>query len=399
MRISWFVLALIALVATLSVTELVRVCALRLRAVDQPGGRRAHRVPTARLGGLGIFWGFAVALVFATYGPWGGSLTGGGTGLVGMLAGGGLLLVVGLFDDVRGLAATLKLALQIAAAGCLYAFGWRVETLGVPGLGHVDVGAWSLALTVAWVVFVTNALNLIDGLDGLAAGLALVAAVAASWMLAASGAPSFLVAAALVGALAGFLWFNLSPALIFMGDTGSLFVGFVLSAITLRAAQLASTDAFPVVPALLLAVPMLDTLDAIRRRTIDAVAATGTLGAFLRDVRRRVFAPDGQHVHHRIVRSGLTPRRAVAVLWAVAAGFALAAGAMLAAPWLGLAMAAGLVAAAWRGLGRLDARLARPAEVPPRTLMLPAESVAQLLALPPTLELEPEVREPERQAA
>lgn len=366
-RFSWFVLALIALVATLSVIEMVRVCAVRLRAVDQPGGRRSHHAPTARLGGLGIFWGFSVALAFATYGHslWSQPLTAGGMGLIGMLAGCGVLVIVGLLDDVYGLAATLKLGLQITAALCLYGFGWRIESLGLPGVGHVAVGALSLPLTVAWVVFVTNALNLIDGLDGLAGGLALVAAVAVSWMLASSGAPSFLVAAALAGSLAGFLWFNLNPALIFMGDTGSLFVGFVLSAITMRAAQLASADAFPVVPVLLLAVPLLDTFDAIRRRTSAAWAAADTAFEFARNVRSRLFSPDGMHVHHRLVRSGLSARRAVALLWFVAAGFALAACAVVRAPNLGLALAVVLLVILARQLRGVEARLTRPMMVSP----------------------------------
>lgn len=382
-RFSWLVLALIALVATLSVTEMVRVCAVRLRAIDEPGGRRGHRVPTARLGGLGIFWGFAVALLFATYGPtlWTMSLSAAGMGLIGLLAGSGVLLIVGLMDDVYGIAATIKLTLQISAACCLYAFGWRVESLGIPGVGHVDVGALSLPLTIGWVVFVTNALNLIDGLDGLAGGLALVTAVAASWMLAPSGAPSFLVAAALAGSLAGFLWFNLNPALIFMGDTGSLFVGFVLSAITMRAAQLASADAFPLVPVLLLAVPLLDTLDAIRRRTIAAAASAASPLEFLRQVRARVFAPDGMHLHHRLVKSGLTARRTVALMWAVAGSFALAACVVLHAPWIGMAFAAVIAFAVTRNLGAMEARLVRAPAVP-RVLTLPSELEEAELAEP-----------------
>jgi UDP-GlcNAc:undecaprenyl-phosphate/decaprenyl-phosphate GlcNAc-1-phosphate transferase len=385
-RFSWFVLALIALVATLSVIEMVRVCAVRLQAVDIPGGRRSHRSPTARLGGLGIFWGFAVALALATYGPelWGLPVSASGMGLVGMLIGAGALVCVGLADDVYGLAATLKLCVQIVAALCLYGFGWRVESLGIPGVGHVSVGAFSLPLTVAWVVFVTNALNLIDGLDGLAGGLALVAALAASWMLAATGSASFLVAAALAGALAGFLWFNLYPALIFMGDTGSLFVGFVLSAITLRASQLASLEAFPLVPVLLLAVPLLDTLDAIARRTLAAAAHAATPVAFLRDVRARVFAPDGMHVHHRLVKSGLTARRAVATLWLVAAGFAAAACLVVRAPLAGLGLAAVLAVFVVRRFAALDARLALGSRAQVLPVFVPmAESRELELAMAP----------------
>jgi len=366
-RSSWLVLALIACVATLSIVEAVRVTALRLRAVDLPGGRRAHRVPTARLGGLGIFWGFALALAAATYGhaPWRLPIHAGTLGLIGILAGSGLMLIVGLLDDVYGLRAGAKLALQTAAAACLWQLGVRVESVGVPGVGSWEAGALSLPLTLGWVVLVTNALNLIDGLDGLAAGLGLVAALGASWLLADSGAPSFPAAAALAGALAGFLWFNLNPALIFMGDTGSLFTGFALAALTLRAGQAASPAAFPLVPALLLAVPLVDALDAIARRTLAAARAARAPAAFPRELRARLFKPDRSHVHHRLVRRGLTTRRAVAVLWAAGTAFAVAAVVTARAPWPGLVLALALAvpaAACLRALepGAVRAGLASP---------------------------------------
>src|SRR5439155_14866426 len=139
----------------------------------------------------------------------------------------------------------------------------------------------------------TDAVNLIDGLDGLAGGVALAATLACAWLLAGTHVPSFLVSAALAGALAGFLWFNVHPALIFMGDTGSLFVGFVLSALTLRTAQLAVPGGFPVLPALLLAVPLLDTADAIHRRAAVALAEHHTPLRMLGALKSRLFAPDG----------------------------------------------------------------------------------------------------------
>lgn len=378
-RFVWLVLALIAFVSTLSVTEAVRVAALHLRAVDHPGGRRLHRSPTARLGGLGIFWGFGVALAAATYGEgvWHLPIHPQGMGLVGLLAGCGVLLITGLLDDVRGMRATAKLALQVGAALCLYHFGWRVERLGIPGIGSWEVGPLSLALTVGWVVCVTNALNLIDGLDGLAGGLALVATLAASWLLAGSGTSSFLATGALAGALAGFLWFNLNPALIFMGDTGSLFVGFVLAALTMRAGQLVSAEAFPLVPVLLLAVPLADTTDAIRRRTLAAAATARSPLHFLREAKRRILAPDGMHVHHRLLRRGFSTRRAVALLWGTGASFAVAAALVLRAPVPGLALTAALAALAWAGLAALEPRaatapLAPPAVQGPRVLALSA---------------------------
>src|SRR5262249_20302209 len=159
------------------------------------------------------------------------------------------------------LPATVKLVAQIAAATLVYAFGWRVHAIGLPGVGEIGVGPLALPLTLGWVVLATNAVNLIDGLDGLAGGLALVTTLSCALLMAGTGAPSFLASAALTGALLGFLWFNVHPAQIFMGDTGSLFVGFVLSTLTLRTAQHLGPGAFPMVPVLLLAVPLLDTGD------------------------------------------------------------------------------------------------------------------------------------------
>ncbi len=350
MPFAWIVFALVALIATLSVTEMVRVFAHRLRAVDSPGGRRVHRRPTARLGGLGIYWGFYVAMALATYGhpSWSDPFHGEDVGMIGMMLGSGLLLLVGVADDVYGLRATAKLVCQFVAALLLYRFGWRVESLGVPGVGVWRVGLLSLPLTVMWVVFVTNAINLIDGLDGLACGVALVATLAACALLAPEGGLLLLAAAALAGALLGFLWFNLNPALIFMGDAGSLFVGFVLSAMTLRAGQLSSPEAFPLVPSLLLMVPLYDTCDAIRRRTLAAAHQSSSMLQFVREVRTRVFEPDGMHVHHRLIQAGFSTRRAVAMLWGAAATFAVAGCILSRVPWVGLAMLIVSSVATWR---------------------------------------------------
>jgi UDP-GlcNAc:undecaprenyl-phosphate GlcNAc-1-phosphate transferase len=357
---AWIVFGLVALIATLSVTELVRVLAHRMRAVDSPGGRRVHRRPTARLGGLGIYWGFYFALSIAGFLPRLDVTA--DQGLIGVLIGSSLLLVVGMLDDIRGVPALSKLAFQMLAAVVLYQWGWRVEHLGLPGLGSWTVGVLSLPLTVVWVVAVTNAFNLIDGLDGLAAGIALVAAVAIC-ALAAPGHPIVtLLAAALIGALAGFMWFNLSPALIFMGDAGSLFVGFVVAALTLRAGTLGPDGTFPLVPALVVAVPLLDTGIAILRRARGPRPKSMSGLAFVRDALRRVFVPDGQHVHHRLILAGLSTRQAVAALWLLALAFAAAGVTLARTPAVGLAALAVAVAMTAWGARRVHLRLdqARP---------------------------------------
>ena len=312
------------MLATLSATEVVRLTAVRLSAVDEPGARRAHQRITPRLGGLSIFWGFAGALLLLMYGSPGPSRPGDfDLGLSGMLVGAALMLIVGLLDDVHQVGAAVKLLAQIGAALVLWSSGWRVEIIGLPGAGSWTLGAAGLWITIGWVVLVTNAINLIDGLDGLACGVALVTCLATGLILWPTDVLMAAVALALAGALLGFLWFNFNPALIFMGDAGSLFVGFVVAAITLRAGQRAGTDAFPLVPALLLAVPLVDTTYAIVRRTLGATRGTRSVVRFLRDLRVRLFAADRGHVHHVLIDCGLSTRRAVVVLWTAALSFAL----------------------------------------------------------------------------
>jgi UDP-GlcNAc:undecaprenyl-phosphate GlcNAc-1-phosphate transferase len=372
---AFIVFSLVALVATLSVTEMVRVFAHRLSAVDIPGGRRVHRRPTARLGGLGIYWGFYVALGLATYGSrhLGNTFHTDDSGMIGMMVGSSLLLLVGVADDIYGLKATIKLGFQIIAALLLYGFGWRVDHLGIPGLGVIALGPASLPITLFWVLFVTNAVNLIDGLDGLACGIALMATLAVCAMLVPVGGPLLLAAAALAGALLGFLWFNLNPALIFMGDAGSLFVGFVLSAMTLRASQLVAIETFPIVPVLLLIVPLFDTSFAIVRRSLVAMHVATSPVDLLRQLKARVFAPDGHHVHHRLIRAGYSTRRAVLSLWVAAALFALVGYVITRDFILGGLLLAGSTALAVRAFRALRARLVQAA---PPAIELPLSPVA-----------------------
>jgi UDP-GlcNAc:undecaprenyl-phosphate GlcNAc-1-phosphate transferase len=381
------VMALVALFATLTATEIVRLFAHLLSAVDRPGGRRVHGRPTARLGGLGIFWGFSVALLVGVYG-FGARFRGEALGVIGMVTGAGLLLIVGMVDDVRNLRPALKLGFQIGAGALLHVSGWGVTSVGVPGIGSFETGWWSLACTVGWVVLVTNALNLLDGLDGLACGVALVAALALCAWMAPESRPLLLMSAALAGALAGFLWFNVNPAQIFMGDAGSLVVGFVLSALTLRSGQVADPDAFPIVPMCLVAVPLLDTLDTIRRRTTEALRVHVRLRVVDRAERSprrliggvvgRLLAADSMHIHHRLVRRGWSIRRAVAVLW-LAAAIGAAVGLTIAvAPVFGGILAIGALASA--GL------MSRMVRTPSRPMPLPAPALG--IETPPATEEE-----------
>jgi UDP-N-acetylmuramyl pentapeptide phosphotransferase/UDP-N-acetylglucosamine-1-phosphate transferase len=330
----------VAAIATLSATELVRVIALRLGALDSPGGRRMHRRPTVRLGGLGIFWGFAVAMLLAVYTESSArsALDASAVGAIGLLAGAGLMLITGLLDDIRGLGPAPKLSMQLAAALCVYFAGWRVEFIGLPGVGAWPVGVMSLPLTVGWIVFATNAVNLIDGLDGLASGIALVAALGV-FALVGPGAGSGVIAIALAGALFGFLWFNMSPALIFMGDAGSLFVGFTVATLTLRGATRIGPEAFPFVPVLLLAVPLTDAASAILRRLSAAARGSDSPRQWFRHAHRWVLTADRGHLHHRLLDAGLSPRAAALMLHVTAVPFAFAAWLFAGEPLAAIAMA------------------------------------------------------------
>ena len=315
----------VALLGSLTATELVRVVAVRLRIVDQPGGRRAHRRPTPRLGGVGVVWGFACGLgTLAAITGASGALAVESVSIGTLLAAAGIMGLTGQVDDRINLPAIAKLVLCIVASLVLWSGGWRVERIGVPGVFDVALGVWSLPVTILWSVLVINAVNLIDGLDGLAGGLGVVACLAVLLTPGLSPAER-MVAVSLGGALLGFLWFNVHPALIFMGDAGSLFTGAVLAALTMRAVPADVTGAFPVLPALLLAVPLGDTTFAIARRSWAGAREASSVFGFVRSWPRRVFTADRGHVHHQLQDAGLSPRRAAAVLWAVALSFALAA--------------------------------------------------------------------------
>jgi UDP-GlcNAc:undecaprenyl-phosphate GlcNAc-1-phosphate transferase len=217
-------------------------------------------------------------------------------------------MLVGLADDLVGVRPLVKLAVQAAAAADLYANGFQVRALSNPFDGStVSLGMWALPVTLLWFVGMSNAFNLIDGLDGLAAGLALFSTT--TLFIAALINERFevaLLATALGGALLGFLRYNFNPASIFLGDSGSLFVGFILAAFAVRGSMKSSTAIAVAAPLLALAVPILDTTISVTRRLISG---------------KRLFDADGDHIHHRLVRLGFTPRRVVILLYAVAAAF------------------------------------------------------------------------------
>ncbi|MBV9109811.1 MAG: undecaprenyl/decaprenyl-phosphate alpha-N-acetylglucosaminyl 1-phosphate transferase [Gemmatimonadetes bacterium] len=270
--------------------------------------------PVPRLGGvavcvastIGVLAALPVAFGDAGFRPEQPALLFGG-----LLAAGWLLFAAGVVDDLYNLPPRTKLIAQLAAALVAWKVGFRIDQFTVFGGAHapLSLGAFSLPITVIWIVGVTNAFNLIDGLDGLATGIGLVAltttgAVAmklGNWDVA-------LVCAAIAGALAGFVCYNLRPARIFLGDSGSLFVGFMLAVLSVHGATKSATAVLSVIPLLVLALPLIDTSLAIVRRWLRG---------------KPIFGADERHLHHRLVAVGLTHTRAAVLLFLLAAGMAM----------------------------------------------------------------------------
>lgn len=274
--------------------------------------RHLHQAPLPRLGGVAIFGAFALslgaALLIASFRPelrFGSSLR----ILAIILIPAFIVFLLGLYDDVRTVGPYFKFTVQAIAATMLWFGGLRI--LDLPVLFGARQFPWfvGLALTILWVLGITNAFNLIDGLDGLAAGSALfstlvvfvVALLSHSSLIA-------LITVALAGAILGFLRFNFNPATIFLGDCGSLFVGFLLSALALEGAQKAPTVIAVAIPVVSFGLPILETSLSVIRRVISG---------------RPVFTADREHIHHKLLQLGFSHRQVVIVLYAVSAMFAL----------------------------------------------------------------------------
>jgi len=253
--------------------------------------------------GLAIFLGFLVAiLIFADK----------DIRLMGMLLGCLIIVVLGIFDDRYGLPALLKLVVQIVAALIPIACGVKIEFIThfiKPELDYIELGVWSIPITVFWIVLVTNAVNLIDGLDGLADGISSISAVSLLIIAIIIGeAQVSIILAGLAGACLGFLPYNKNPAQIFMGDTGSTFLGFVLALISVEGLFKVTTLISFVIPFVILGIPIFDTVFAIIRRILKG---------------QNPMTADRQHIHHRLIDLGLSQRQTVAVLYGISAFFGL----------------------------------------------------------------------------
>jgi UDP-GlcNAc:undecaprenyl-phosphate GlcNAc-1-phosphate transferase len=299
-----------AMALALVLTPLVKKLAIRINAVDVPNHRKVHTRIMPRLGGVAIYASFTVGLLLIL--PWlpVGMLSLYDRNLISaLLVGGTLIVLLGALDDKFDLSAKLKLAVQVGAA-CIVVFGFdvKINLLNIPfGSAMQPIGEWiSIPLTIFWIVGVTNAINLIDGLDGLAAGVSGIAIATILVMGILMGNETvILLSAVLLGSIGGFLFFNFHPAKIFMGDSGSLFLGFALATLSMLGFKQITVVSF-VTPLLIIGVPLSDTFFAIIRRWVH---------------KKPIFAPDKGHLHHCLQQLGFSHRKTVLIIYGISAFF------------------------------------------------------------------------------
>ena len=298
---------LVAAIVAFIATPVVRSLAFKIGAVDVPkDNRRMHNHPIPRMGGLAIFFGFILsALIFVPL----------STPVRGMLLGGVIIVILGIFDDIYALPALPKFFIQIASALIAVLMGNQIDILSNPNIFSSEpywvLGIWSIPISVLWIVGITNAVNLIDGLDGLACGVSTISSMTMLVIALTVAEPdTALLMAALAGACIGFLPYNLNPAKIFMGDTGSTFLGFILATVSIDGLFKSYAIISFAVPFLMLGLPIFDTCFAIFRRVSHGQSP---------------MAPDRGHIHHRLIDMGFSQKQAVAVLYIISAILGLSA--------------------------------------------------------------------------
>jgi len=287
-------------------TPFVKVIAQKIGAIDIPDARRVHKHPIPRMGGLAIFYGFLIAVVCFLKVD---------TQLRGILIGSLIIVALGIVDDVKQLGAKIKFVIQIVVAGIVVFHGVKIEALSVPSFinsaGYLELGKLSIPFTIIWIVGVTNAVNLIDGLDGLAVGVSSIATFSLFFIaILAAEFQVALLAAALAGGCLGFLPYNFNPAKIFMGDTGSTFLGYMLSVICIQGLFKGYAVISFIIPFLILGLPIFDTLFAIVRRIWN---------------KKPIMAPDRGHLHHKLMDLGFSQKQTVAILYIITSILALSA--------------------------------------------------------------------------
>jgi len=291
----YFLYILGSFLVTLGLVPLIKKLAFKVGAVDNPCQRKVHCKPMPRLGGLAIYIGF-IAMVLISQPI--------NQQILGLVLGSTIIAILGVVDDIKDISPKVKLAGQILAACVLVAFNIDVDYITHPfATGVVPLGYLSVPVTVLWVVGITNAVNLIDGLDGLAAGISTIAALTLAMVGYTQG--QFLMvtlALMLAASTLGFLKYNFYPAQIFMGDSGSMFLGFNLSALAIMGFVKSITIISVFVPILILGIPIFDTLFAIIRRYFNG---------------QPIFKADKEHLHHCLLNKGFSHKQTVLVIYTI----------------------------------------------------------------------------------
>ncbi len=312
-----FILVMIGtFLVSLVATPLVRFLAFKIGAVDNPNARRINKVPMPSAGGLAIFLAFSLAALWflpsiVTHVSFRGTYLEYALPLV--LAG-GIVIVTGLIDDIRELRPVPKMMGMLVAAALIWIFtDFRFDDFKIPFGGPlIHFPIWlSFFLTILWIVAITNAINLIDGLDGLVSGVSIISlmtmGMVSYFFLRESNVFLPLTIFILVAAIAGFLPYNYHPAIIYLGDTGALFIGFMIGVLSLQGLK-NSTAVAVITPMIILGVPVLDTVVAMIRRTLNG---------------QKIYEADRMHLHHRLLSMGLSHRATVFVIYAISVIFSL----------------------------------------------------------------------------
>ncbi|MFC5540584.1 MAG: MraY family glycosyltransferase [Bacilli bacterium] len=304
-----YVSLVVALVASVVLTPIVRRLAFRIGAVDAPNYRKVHQKIMPRLGGLAIFISFlmGLAILRPASPPFESSLM-----PLSLVLGATVIVITGILDDKYEISAKAKMLGQfIAASIVVFLGGVQIDFINLPfDNGILNFGFLSIPLTLLWIVGITNAVNLIDGLDGLAAGVSTIALITLATMAFIMGNGFVLaVAAILACSTIGFLFFNFHPAKIFMGDTGALFLGFMIAVLSLLGFKNLTLVSF-IIPVILLGVPISDTFFAIVRRVRN---------------KQKWSDPDKSHLHHCLMKMGFSHRQTVLIIYGIAAMFGVAA--------------------------------------------------------------------------
>lgn len=298
---SFFLAGLVSFI----LTPFVRRLCLKMDWMDVPkDARRVHKKPIPRIGGIAIYLAFLLGIL--VYCPL-------NRESIGLLVGASVIVLSGFIDDTKGLTPRGKLIFQALAALCLVWGGSSIEFFTNPTPGHelVYLGYLGIPLTIFWVAGITNSINLIDGLDGLASGVTMISAISLLFIAQRyQQTQVVIVAAVLAGACLGFLFFNFNPASIFMGDTGALLLGFVLSYISIEGVMKSVAAIAIFLPVIILGVPIFDTTFAMLRRAISG---------------RGIMSADKGHLHHRLLNKGLSQRETVAVLYLISILFGVLA--------------------------------------------------------------------------